>query len=84
MNIHKEHTSGHEEALVTKMFAALDSLRRTHPDYFERFDDAAIDTASRAELFNLMQSAPSDNVKFFIFGKHCTHIALGSIAERHL
>lgn len=84
MNNHKEHTSGHEDALARKMFAALGSLRITHPVYFARFDDAAVDTASRAELFNLLQTAPTDNVKFFIFGKLCTQIALASIAERHL
>jgi hypothetical protein len=76
------NTRHHSAGIIGEMFAVLGNLYITHPDYYAWFDHASMDTASSAELVDLMQSAPNDQVKFYILGTLCTRIAFVSIIEK--
>lgn len=71
-----------ETKLVGDMFQQIQELRSTHPEWFAYFEDADPDTAPRAELVELMSSAPNDAVKFFLLGKYMMRITIASVTGR--
>lgn len=71
-----------ENAIVREMFAEIEKLKQTNPEYFAFFEDADPDTATRAELVDLMASAPNDLVKYFILGKFTMRMTIASVTGR--
>lgn len=67
---------------IPQMLAQIEDLRRTHPEFFAYFEDTELDTASRAELVDLMASAPDDKVRFYIFGKYNARLSLAGATGR--
>lgn len=72
---HQQDIAG-ERQIVKTMLAEIGNLGRTNPEFFAHFEDTELDTASRADLVDLMARAPNDQVKFFIFGKYSARLAL--------
>lgn len=71
-----------EDELVKSMFAEIQKLRDSHPDYFAWFEDVDPDTASRSDLTDLMVSAPTEQVKFFLFGKFSMRLMIATVTGR--
>jgi len=71
-----------ETSVVTNLFAQLADVQRTAPEYFAYFEDADPDTAGRAELVELMVNAPNDQLKYFLFGKFTSRLALAAATGR--
>jgi hypothetical protein len=60
----------------------LGSLRNTHPDWYAYLDDVDPDICDRAELVQLMNSAPTSAARHYLFGKFTMRIAISSITGR--
>lgn len=71
-----------EELVVQACFSQIQSLRDTHPEYFAYFEDVDPDVASRADLLDLIASAPTDAVKFFLLGKFTMRMAIAAVTGR--
>jgi hypothetical protein len=71
-----------EDLIVKNMFSEIETLKETHPEFFAYFEDVDPDTAPRAELVDLMASAPNDQVKFFLFGKFTMRLTLAAVTGR--
>lgn len=74
--------SDYEDSILKTMFAEIEGLRETHPEYFAYFEDVDPDTAPRAELVDLMASAPNAQVKYFLFGKYTARLAQATATGR--
>lgn len=72
---HQQDIDG-EEQIVKSMLAAIGDLGRTNPEFFAHFEDTELDTATRADLVDLMVLAPNDSVKFYVFGRYTARMAL--------
>lgn len=75
-------TASTEDAIVKEMFGQISNLRDTHPGFFAYFEDVDADTASRADLVDLMASAPTDQIKFYLFGKFTMRMMIASVTGR--
>lgn len=71
-----------ENAIIKNMFAEIEELRETHPEFFAYFEDVDPDTAPRAELVDLMASAPNAQVKYFLFGHLAARMAMAAATGR--
>lgn len=71
-----------EERIIKPLFSEISSLKESHPEYFAYFDDMDPDTSPRAELVDLIASAPNDKVKFFLFGKFMMRLTIASVTGR--
>lgn len=78
----KRAATAKENVIVKEMFAEIEGLRETHPEFFAYFEDVDPDTAPRAELVDLMASSPNDQVKYFLFGQLAARMALAAITGR--
>ena len=58
-----------DERLVNALFEEIAKLRDTHPDFFAYMEDVDPDTAPRAELLDMISSAPTPLVRGYLFGK---------------
>lgn len=58
-----------ELELIQNLFGAINALKDTHPDWYFYFEDLDPDLASRRELIDLIESAPNEAARFYIFGK---------------
>lgn len=67
---------------ISQMLAQIGDLSRTHPNYFNLFEDTCLDSAPREELVKLMASAPNDLVKFYVFGRYNARVALAGATGR--
>ena len=76
------NTETQENAIVKKMFSEIESLRDSHPDFFANFEDVDPDTATRSELVDLMERSPTDQVRFFLFGKFTMRLMIASVTGR--
>lgn len=71
-----------EAALVQSLFADIASLKETHADYFAYLEDVDPDTAPRAELLDMMRSAPNKSIQFYLFGKYTFRLNMAAITGR--
>jgi hypothetical protein len=71
-----------EEAMVKTMFAEINRLKDTNPDFFAFLDDVDPDTASRSDLVDLMASAPNEKIAFYLFGKYSMRLMMAAITGR--
>lgn len=71
-----------EDVIVKEMFGHIEGLRDTHPEFFAYLEDVDPDTAPRAELVDLMNSAPNEQVKFYLFGKFTMRLVIASVTGR--
>lgn len=71
-----------ENTIVKKMFSEIESLRDSNPDFFADFEDIDPDTATRSELVDLMEKSPTDQVRFFLFGKFTMRLMIASVTGR--
>ena len=72
---HQQGIAG-EGQIVNTMLSAIGDLGRTNAEFFAQFEDTDLDTASRADLVDLMALAPNDSVKFYVFGRYTARMAL--------
>lgn len=57
-------------------------LERHHPDWYELYEDTSPDTASRADVVELMYSAPTDFALGLLYGKFTMRVEIASITGR--
>lgn len=76
--------NSHEASVIKPMFTTLEDLRMSNPEYFSHFEDVDLDTAPRAALIDLMDTAPNDQVKFFLFGKFTARLSLAAMGRAAL
>lgn len=82
MTTKRECKEQRSEAAIGCLFGVLQEMQRTDPVYFAEFDDANVDTTPRATLIDLMVRAPNEQVRFFLFGKLSSRIAICHITGR--
>jgi hypothetical protein len=61
---------------------SMQLLRVKHPDWFELFDDILPDNAPRADVVELMASAPNDFAKGLMYGKFTMRVELEAVTGR--
>lgn len=69
-------------AVISPMLLEIERVGHSYPEYFQRFDDSNVNTAPQAELLDLMAAAPTDAVKFFLFGVYTMRVAINSVTGR--
>lgn len=80
MNAGADHTS--EGLALASCEKKMNELRETHPDWYELFEDTFPDNAPRAEVVELMASAPTDFAKGMMFGKFSMRLELEAVTGR--
>lgn len=60
----------------------MNELQSLHPDWYELFEDTLPDNAPRAEVVELMLSAPNDFSKGLMFGKFSMRLELEAVTKR--
>lgn len=71
-----------ESAVINQMMTCLQNLQRSAPLYFAELEDANLDIAPLPILVDLMARAPTEEMRFYIFGKLSVRVALASITGR--
>jgi hypothetical protein len=72
-----------KEAVAARcVVAEMAELRRCHPGWFHRMDDAEPDTASSDELLELLRDAPTAFAKGLVFGKFQLRMELAAMTGR--
>jgi len=71
-----------EKALVNAMFDVLHALRESHPEFYAELEDSDIDVANRAEFVSLMERAPNEFVRAYLFGKFTMREFYASLTGR--
>ena len=61
---------------------SMESLRAQHPDWYEQMDDVAVDSAPRADIVELLHSAPNEFARGFIYGKFTMRMELAAVTGR--
>lgn len=74
--------AAHEAKVLSRAYALMDSLRETHPDFHARIEDANPMLAHRAELIDLMQRAPTDEIYMFLYANFMVRLDIAEITER--
>lgn len=74
--------AGLETELVNRLNQRIASLRQTNPEWFAYLEDVDPDTARRAELVDMMASAPNDLLLGFLYGKFTNRLVLATITGR--
>lgn len=74
-------TSNHG-ALLDRCQAELEQIRDTHPDWFAYFEDRDPDICSRAEMMELIDTAPTVAARQFLFGKYSLRLTISMITGR--
>lgn len=71
-----------EATAITRCDARMHDLREHHGDWFELFDDTLPDSAPRAEVVELMMSAPNDFALGLMYGKFTMRLELEAVTGR--
>lgn len=73
---------GPEAAAITRCDKSMQDLQVQHPDWFELFDDTLPDSAPRAEVVELMHTAPNDFARGMMYGKFTMRLELEAVTGR--
>lgn len=71
-----------EQSILKRVEGLWESLRASHPEYFAYLEDVDPDLATRAEMLDLMNSAPTQDILMFVYAKFTTRIQIASITGR--
>jgi hypothetical protein len=71
-----------EVALVQSMMQTLESARDSSPDYWAWLEDSDVTSIRRAELVELIASAPTVPIKFWLLGQYQTRLQIALITGR--
>lgn len=71
-----------ERIAVSQCSSLFNELRKEHPEWFALYDETDPDTCSRAELVDLMASAPTPFSKGVVYGKYSMRLAIEAITGR--
>ena len=71
-----------EVIAIARCDKKINDLREQHADWFELFDDTLPDSAPRAEVVELMASAPSDFALGLMYGKFTMRLELEAVTGR--
>jgi hypothetical protein len=71
-----------ETVLQSTLLDLLEQARELNADWWAAFEDTDVETCDRATLVGLMQDAPTDGAKLFLFGKYQFRLAIAAITER--
>lgn len=61
---------------------SMQDLQARHPDWFELYDDTVPDNAPRADVVELLASAPNDFAKGLMYGKFTMRVELEAVTGR--
>ena len=68
-----------ELVIIQDLLGVINSLKDSHPDWYYYLEEVDPDLANREEMMDLLQSAPTPEAKFFIFGKLTMRIQLARL-----
>ena len=68
-------------AIVSQLFSSLENIGRQHPEYWALFEDTDVDSAS-SDLLNLINTAPAEQIRYFLLGKLTTRLQIAAITGR--
>lgn len=71
-----------EQIAVSRALAELQALAKTHPEWFARLEDAALDCAPRSELVDLLSDAPTAAARQYVLSKFMTRMSLAALTGR--
>jgi len=71
-----------ERQIVNRVEARFAELRNSNAEYFAYLEDVSPDLARRAELVDLMNSAPTLEVLMFLYAKFTMRLQLAAITGR--
>ena len=72
-----------EKTQLKACFEMLMSVRLAHPAWFELYDDSLVNTATRAELVELLSSAPNDFTRGLLYGVFGMRLEIEAITGRN-
>jgi hypothetical protein len=79
---HVYQVGGEETELHNSLLDVLERCRDLDPDWWASFEDTDVETCERTALVGLMQTAPTESAKLFLFGKYQFRLAIAAITER--
>ena len=68
-----------ELEIIHSLIHRLELLNESHPEWYADLEKIDPDIASRRELMHLLETAPTDAARFFIFGKLTLRIQLAKL-----
>jgi hypothetical protein len=71
-----------EVTAIARCDQKMNELKEQHADWFELFDDTLPDSAPRAEVVELMMSAPNDFALGLMYGKFTMRLELEAVTGR--
>jgi len=60
----------------------LQQLAGTHPQFFLRLDEVALESAPRAEFLRLLADAPTAACRAYVLGKYTSRIVVATVTGR--
>lgn len=71
-----------EQQLLQQMFSVLRALQESHPEFCADLEDADVDSASRQVVLDLIDRAPNEQIRFYLFGKFTMREYFASVTGR--
>lgn len=71
-----------ERQLLQQMFSALRALQDSDPEYCADLEEADVDSAPRQVILDLIDRAPTEQVRFYLFGKFTMREYFSSVTGR--
>lgn len=82
MNTFKDTDFREERDALLLASTHLSKLEREFPGWWARFDDTSPDTAPRAEVLELMTSAPNSFALGVLYGKYTMRLEINAMTGR--
>lgn len=77
-----KQAASREQVILARAQAQWAALRASDPEFFAYMEDANPMLASRAELLDLMDRAPSDAVFMYLFANFLMRLEIAAITGR--